>query len=246
MTRRRVDAAAFLRRMGAVPEPAMRQALWRECLRDADGESLLAVVDAVLEGLSRVRSDAVDLAYHALVQVIEVDPPAATDRLRGLAQVTGRAGVLALFVDAPPAQVAEPAELRAPPLDPEREVTLGERRWKARSNDRSLLERLLLDQDPVVIEHLLQNPRVVEQDVLKIASRRPNGAEVLRRLFRHPRWGRRRAVQWALVLNPYTPVDVGRALVGLLDREHLRRLAAEPSVHDEVRSLAAARLGPRG
>jgi hypothetical protein len=246
MTRRRVDVAAFLRRMGAVPEAAMRQALWRECLREAEGESLLAAVDAVLAGLSEVRSDAVDLAYHALVQVIEADPPAATDRLRGLAQVTGRAAVLALFVDAPAAQIAEPTELRAPPLDPDREVTLGERRWKARSSDRGILERLLLDQDPVVIDHLLQNPRVVEQDVLKIASRRPNGAEVLRRLFRHPRWGRRRAVQWALVLNPYTPVDVGRALVGLLDREHLRRLAAEPSVHDEVRGLAALRLGAGG
>ncbi len=243
MTRRPVDPATFLRRLESVPEATMRVALWRECFEQADGESLLGAIDAALAAQEGMRTDAGDLAYHALVHFLDDAPPALSDRLRALAQVTGRRAILDLFVSAAPALVAEPDELRTQPLEADREVTLGERRWKARSTDRMVLERLLYDQDPVVIAHLLLNPRLIERDVVRIASRRPNSARVLRQLYRDPGWGRRRAVQWALVLNPYTPVGVARALIGLLDREHLRRLSHEPSVHAEVRALAAQRLG---
>jgi hypothetical protein len=59
--------------------------------------------------------------------------------------------------------------------DPEiQALTLGERKSLARApNKKRLLDKLLHDQDPTVIANLINNPRLTERDILKIASKRP-------------------------------------------------------------------------
>lgn len=236
----RYSPERFLRRVSAVPEPAMRVALWRECLTDADPMAALAVVVAVLDASAARRPDG-QVAFLALGQCLETWP-ALRGRLLAAATVGGRGEVIALLADDPPLRTAEVEELPPPHLADDREITLGERRSWARRPDRHVIDRLLRDPDPGVIENLLRNPRVTEADVLRIVSRRPAPSAVLGLVYRHPRWGQRRPVQAALAQNPYTPVEIAIALVDLVEPAVLAALAREPGVHPVVQGRARARL----
>jgi len=234
------EPARFLRRLATVPETPMRVALWRECLSEAQPDDALAAVVATLDAMTE-RSAEGQVAFLALGLCLETHPR-LRGRLLAAATVGGEARVLALMVDDPPMQTAEVGELNPPHFNNDRDVTLGERRTWARRPDRDLIDRLLLDPDPGVIRNLLQNPRVIEMDVLRIVSRRPVSAAVLTTVYRHPRWSGRKPVQAALAQNPYTPVEIAIALVELVDVGVLRALAREPSVHPVVRGRAKARL----
>ena len=96
---------------------------------------------------------------------------------------------------------AAAAEMRDPAAALPREVAeipLGMRRSLARGDDPNLLDRLLLDPDPVVIDHLLENPRITEDDVVRIAARRPIPASTLERIHASRRFATRPRVLFAM------------------------------------------------
>ena len=104
-------------------------------------------------------------------------------RLLPAAVVQNTTAVLELVVQRGPLKSVEVSSVRVPRIMPDRDLTLGERRTLARSADRNVLTRLLTDPDPGVISILLGNPKVLERDVLRIASGQPNLAEVLSEVF---------------------------------------------------------------
>ncbi len=238
------QAARILRRMRSVPEVGMRIALWREQF-ERPVEETLEVIEAVLDALDQ-RSGGAHEGYLALLQFVERPSHGlAVAELLAVAVESASQRVVELVSGAQAARSPEVAELRSAPIEKDRDVTLGERRSMARSSSRERLDRLLFDLDPMVIKYLLSNPRIVEQDVTRIAARRPASAEILRSVFRHPRWGRAREVQLALAQNPYAPTDVAAGLLGVLDRAAMITLSQEPSVHPTVRARAEALLNRR-
>ena len=118
-----------------------------------------------------------------------------------------------------------------------RTLTLGERRSLARKPSVRSIERLLLDPDPLVMKHLLQNPRLTESLVLKIVSARPQKPQVLLMIFEHSVWGVRREVQRSLCLNPFSPLSIRCALCPTLSQKGLQDLLRE---HQVPRPLKAA------
>lgn len=125
------------------------------------------------------------------------------------------------------------------------EIPLGVRRSLAKGAEKPMLERLLLDPDLLVIRHLLDNPRVTEEEVIRIASRRPIPASTLNEIARSPRWSSRRRVRVALARNPYCPTDVALRILGWLPLRELRELRSDGTLHDEIRRHAAAELARR-
>lgn len=111
-----------------------------------------------------------------------------------------------------------------------RSLTLGERRSLARAPSAKSIERLLLDPDLVVLQHLLQNPRLTELLVLRIATHRPQLPQTLLSIFSHPKWGTREQVRNALALNPSTPLPIRCALVYHLSEDDLEALGREPNL----------------
>jgi hypothetical protein len=182
-------------------------------------EALIAIVDALNAGgmgdqLQSLREEAAGESLHALERLIRVPP-----RSR------------------PPSG--------APPRDPRvahenqprgRTVPLGERKSLARRPDRDTLQRMLRDPHPDVIRRCMTNPRLVEDDVVRLAARRPGNADALAEIARS-RWVRRPRVRMALVMNPATPVEVVTRLVGLLLRPDLAMAAHSPGVAAPVRAL---------
>lgn len=126
-----------------------------------------------------------------------------------------------------------------------RVLTLGERRALARRPSRAAFDALMRDPHPLVIRNLLGNPRMTEDDVVRMAARRPIYPEVIVEIARHPRWSQRSRVRMALVQNPGSPSEIAVPLVRLLIRPELREVAAAPDVPRAVRAAAAELLERR-
>jgi hypothetical protein len=238
-------AERFVRRLASVPETAMRRSLWREFFESADDDVLLEAVWRVVEGADR-RAEAERVGFLALVEYLEelrgVDH-APRRRLYEAAKAARADPVMRLLLTSPRGLEADESDIRQPPTRVgQRELTLGERRALARKADHRTFDRLLHDPDPVVVQHLLQNPRLTEKEVLRIASRRPVAAATLKLVFEHPRWGHRPSVLRALVLNPFTPRDLAVRLLSVVDRETARDVARDPKASATMRARAQVML----
>jgi len=121
-------------------------------------------------------------------------------------------------------------------------ITLGERRAMAKGWVKEKLDRLLSDPDPVVIAHILNNPRITEKEILKIASKRPNSPNIMKLISIHKRWGARYLVRKALVQNPYTPPRISLGLLEFLLFQDLKEVAQNDTLHPQVRLAAKERL----
>jgi len=126
-----------------------------------------------------------------------------------------------------------------------KEVTLGERKSLARTRDRDLIARLCHDQNPAVIQNLLQNPRVTLKEVIRIASKRPTNAQVLWIVYRNLRWINYYSVKKTLVNNPYSPPQISLSLIHFLLEQDLEYIADSDLLHPRLRESAEEILQER-
>ena len=135
----------------------------------------------------------------------------------------------------PPADEEELKNAQVPDFGRGRPLTLGERKSLARTRDRLMIGRVVRDPHPDVVEILLENPSLTEDDVIRLASRRPIAAGVLRQVFGCVRWAVRYRVRRTLVLNPCCPTDVAVQLGYHLSASDARLVASSPDLGPKVR-----------
>lgn len=126
-----------------------------------------------------------------------------------------------------------------------RPISLGERRALARMPSRATLDKLLADPHPLVIQNLLVNPRLTEDDVVRMAARRPARRHVIIEIARSPLWMTRGRVRMAVVLNPGTPSEIAIPILPQLLRSELLDVVASTLVPTIVRSAARGLLERR-
>jgi hypothetical protein len=124
-------------------------------------------------------------------------------------------------------------------------LSLGQRRSLSKTGVKDSIDRLLSDPDPLVIRNVLNNPRVTEKEVLKIASKRPNSPEILRMLSCHRVWSKRYAVIKAVASNPYAEPRTSVALLELLLSQDLKGFSRDRTLHPNVRQAAKEILEER-
>lgn len=249
---------ALVARLKAIREPTLRRRVLAESLAKGDPEAWADTLAALLRrAVSTDDPDtaaAVDCLAHAVADPALAYP--ARKALYEAARHRGHDPVARLFLEVSPNaptddQIA--AHLRPErPLKPRgRALTLGERKSLARSHARDALTLLVRDPHPDVVAILLDNPHLVEDDVVRIAAQRPGAALALARVAEHERWSTRYAVRRALVLNPATPMHLAVRLATTLRPADLRELAGDPLVAAPLRThaaqlLSAARRAGRG
>ncbi|UCE87278.1 MAG: hypothetical protein JSU66_06025 [Deltaproteobacteria bacterium] len=229
------------RRLRGIPEAAMRREVVREQLEAREAPDAYALVFAGVRRPERERP-ALPHLREALHEVL-VEGGGSRDldyerraTLYSIAAERGDEFVMRLLRSADAVAAMEDPGAALPRTVAD--IPLGVRRALARKWDKGLLERLLLDPDPIVIEHLLENPRVTEDDVVRIAARRPIPASTLALIRRSGRFGSRLRVRIAIARNPYCPTDLAIETVATLGGTVLHEIAQDATLHEEVRQHA--------
>lgn len=226
---------AWLRKFRGIAERTLRRTVLREGLDGFDDASLIAVLHRLETRAQGGEPDCrwmrTELAVTPSV-LAELDYDRRTE-LYAAARDAGYREVAARFLGARRHPTA-----RKPVENPHVELTPGERTSAARTTDRLLIDRLLHDRDPRVIRALLDNPRIVERDVIKIAALRPTAPEVLNTVANHDRWSQNYRVRKALAFNPCSPTPLARQLVRTLLRQDLLALRDSGALAPELRADA--------
>ena len=164
--------------------------------------------------------------------------------LRQVAAAEGLGALARLLGPEPPVAAGEPEPetLPVPDYGTGREVTLGERRSLARRPTRAAFDRLLGDPHPLVIRQLLENPKLTEDDVVRLATRRPAQATTLRELANSPKWLCRGRVRMSILLNPGSSPALTHPLLGVCSGTELREVTRSTHISPELRQTAAEYL----
>ncbi len=227
--------------------PSLREASLRVAyLRVELVERPLVDVAAALDALSGRAEQADPLSREVLAAVVTTLADPALDPLAdALRRIADREAMLPLSRLLRRRARGE-AQPEGPAVDERmlatsssgRVLTLGERRALARRPTRAAFDKLLRDPHPMVVKNLLENPRLTEDDVLRMATRRPPYPEVLAEIARHPGWSQRPRIRMAIVMNPGSPPEIAVPLVGLLIRPELAQVLSAPAVPALVRAAA--------
>jgi hypothetical protein len=237
-------AQRLTRRLSAVIEPAQRSGVVFTFCTDRPAEdvafTLHALVHATIHGAGRD-------AWMAVVHGLQ-GRPLPYERIGEIYRIAAHEGLdvvkLMLIGRNDPSKHSQESDFLIDPLFDD--LSLGERKSKARGHDSRLLERLLWDPDPAVIQILLGNPRVTEEQVVRLAAKRPNRPETFRVIANAPRWLRQASIQRAMVLNPYAPVQISGLLTPMLAPNELRSLAQDRTLHSILCTLGETLLRLRG
>ena len=230
---------ALVRRVSAIVDPAVRIAYVRHVLGEMDTEDVAEIFLVARSGAEEKRRGHVALLQCMTLALADERSHPLREAVRNALVALGQEeAALALY---PSDSTADDEALRVPDFGRGRVLTLGERKSLARRHDRDVIGRVLRDPHPDVIRILLGNPGLTETDVVHLCARRPVVGDVLRQVFLSPRWIIRDPVRVALVLNPWTPLDMALQIVPLLRAPDLRRALAAADLgaelHDACRRL---------
>jgi hypothetical protein len=235
------------RKLAHVLEPAMRRRIVRDALIEAGAEATCAMLAEVERRPPGPQQTVQDRLREAIRDVLlgtdsECAIPYALHRdVYESACRSADADVMSILRSLP---VREELEVVLLPRELS-EIPLGRRRSLALGDDAQLLELLARDLDPVVIRHLLRNPRTRESEVIRIAARRPVAPSTLEEIFRSERWSQRPRVRAALARNPYCPTAIALRLVPALPLPELREMRNDPGMHEETHASVERELARR-
>jgi hypothetical protein len=119
-------------------------------------------------------------------------------------------------------------------------MTLGEKVALARRTHRALLTVLIATGDGQVLSALLNNPRLVENDILVILNTVEAPPDFFSDLARHHRWSQYLEVRRGLVACPHTPLPLALSVLVQLPAGELRRVLSRRDLPENVREAALA------
>lgn len=238
-------ARGLCRRLARIADQEQRARALGQRLKIYDPEEIAAVLSAVIDQADR-RETGADLLVQALISPglrVTWDSGLAL-QVMAYARQDGKYDLAAMFLDLPATDAR--LEVPVPPLPRAlAKVPLGMRRSMARHGDIGLLERLLGDPDGAVVANLLNNPRMTEVEVVRMASRSPVREEVLKAIAAHPRWSGKYRVRLTLAHNPSTPTGITLGLLHLLMAQDLRAVSRDARLSRVVVARAEAILKER-
>ena len=233
----------------SLPDLALRTGWLRDFLKNSSAHESATVLNALCEDNERADPQAREAILAVALLFASLGECDLTDQLRAQADARHLLSLSRLLRRAPPPAVQDrPArELPVPDYGTGRELTVGERKSLARSPNRRSFDKLLGDPHPLVIRQLLENPRLTEDDVVRMTARRPARLEVLEAVAQHGRWLSRPRVRLSMLFNPGAPPAITMPLLAVCTRNELsevRNHSESPTVLRTAAHELLARLPP--
>jgi hypothetical protein len=243
------ESESLLRATLALVDGQFRATYLGHVIRTEPTTALAITLDALCVRAEAMDEEAREFLVALIDAVSQQESQDAVQRLReeaaaGALLALERALRLPVVVRQRPS-LPPPGATRPPDYGFGRPVTLGERKQLARRPSREMIERLLRDPHPDVIRRLLLGPKVVEDDIVRLAARRPGRPDVLAEIVRSPKWIHRTRVRLAVLLNPDTPLALAASLTSVLVRQELQLVIESPHVPAPIRALCVERLDRR-
>lgn len=242
-----VDPDRVKRVVLGLPEVALRVEWLRDYLGSAPCERTAVELERLCEASERSDPGARETVLSLALLFARFNDQGFVGRLRARAESDHllSLGRLLRTAPVPTRSVPPPEQAPVPDYGIGRELTVGERRSLARAPTRRAFEKLLADPHPLVIRQLLENPRLTEDDVVRIATRRPVRPEAVTAIARSERWLKRPRVRLAILLNPGSPPSVAMPLLAACTRSELIEILHGTDTSKVLRATARELLARR-
>jgi hypothetical protein len=227
----------------SLPEATLRTAFLRDYLRGDDDAEVARTLESLCAAGARAEGAAREPMLAIVMTLASLADDPALDELGRQAAVLSLPNLGRLLRRAPELS-SEEAVRRTPDYGVGRELSLGERKALARRPSRAAFDKLLRDPHPHVIGQLLENPRLTEDDIVRLAARRPVNTEAQRAIARTA-WLCRPRVRMALIHNPGTPSAIAIPLLAACTRPELSEIRSSSETSLPVREIALELLGLR-
>jgi len=121
-------------------------------------------------------------------------------------------------------------------------MTAGEKIKLAHTGDRSVRNLLIKDKNRVVALSVMKNPKLTEQEVVRVASSTNTSEEILRDITNSREWMKSYNIKTAIVQNARTPLASSLKLVDYLRERDLKNLARNKGIPGALKSAAERKL----
>jgi len=126
-------------------------------------------------------------------------------------------------------------------------MNMKDRMKLAMKGDREARNILIRDPNRIVAQAVVQNPKITEQEIEKIATMRTVPEEVLRLIAINRAWARNYQIMHKLAQNPRTPLSNAMTILTRLQTKDLLAMSKNRNVTEAIRKqafrLGSARVG---
>ncbi len=109
-------------------------------------------------------------------------------------------------------------------------MTVAEKIKLALTGGKEAREVLIKDSNKMVSMSVLKNPRITEDEVIKLTASKSTPDELLREVARNKEWLKNYRIKYNLVTNPKTPLHLSMRLMSHLFEKDLQKLAKSKSI----------------
>lgn len=205
--------------------------------QDLDGSELDADDALFLASMIEVPDDEIDDSWLGLEYIEEIYEETAAQRQAAVDAILGSIRLDENDVGAERVSV----------INRVMKMSMKDRVRLAMKGDREARNILIRDPNRIVSQAVVQNPRITEQEMEKIAAMRSLSEDILRQVANDRQWSRSYAIVHNLARNPRTPIA---NVLSILSRLHLRDLSAlsknkniSEAVRRQALRLSQARTG---
>ncbi|MBZ0253457.1 MAG: hypothetical protein K8I02_08970 [Candidatus Methylomirabilis sp.] len=117
-------------------------------------------------------------------------------------------------------------------------LSMGEKTKLALTGDKECRTLLLRENNKLLCQMVLKNPRITVEEVMELAKSRGTASDAIQMIAQNREWMKSYPLKLALTTNPKTPLPLALRLVRSLMTADLRRLAKSKDVPQVVSTEA--------
>lgn len=123
-------------------------------------------------------------------------------------------------------------------------LSVGEKVKLALTGNKEARGLLLKQSNKVISRSVVRNPRITDDEIIKVTHSRSASDEILREIARNDHWLKNYGIRKGLIFNPKTPIQVSLRLLSKINQKDLLALSKSKGVPNVI-TAAAERLAAK-